>query len=674
MLTPPNPGCDNSNTRESNAKPELRVSSVLFVEQSKGGSLAQSVMNTVRRLSPMLGFTIKVVENAGSSLGSVLSNKNPWAGQVCGRPKCPPCAQGEEVVEDCKATNVLYESVCKDCNPGKKPNKNSSLHDDRAEASIYVGETSRSLSCRSTEHQRDYKTKKEDSHMVKHWITTHQGQEKPKFIQRVVNTYKSALERQVGEAVRIQLRGNTLNSLCGFNRSKVTRMVIDKEWDAKIWRENFDQRLISSVLADDDDIDVGTVRNAKRRLEGNKDDEEQVNTQLLKKRKIEDRSTYRWGMELNPDIDTKEVEARHIFLKSGPAVIRTPAIQTTLFQFNGPEMWCRELVLKSVTACVNIALEKEAEKEISVEIAASNRLFEDEGDWECPESRAETSARRAKEKTERTLWKLLDDLDIKVQKADLKLAKDQARKKAAESVRATKARIASETSRKITSFFKKSKERQPPTRDSHHVSDWEMEDLDPSSALEMLWDDTPALTSAQVELLNNKRDRAMRLRLAKRKKAEAVEKHRRKQELEEMADHLKSVLVTRLFDMLDEETLIPIADSDLMSARATLRVLAASDNVESLSNSGNLTSRRMHISWSLKIEIQSLDDRKAALLAMAKEWLWEILNNIMDSDCMTPPLRSRDRQSGIRDRQSGRCDRQSGNCDRQSAHPTASIQ
>ena len=189
------------------------------------------------------------------------------------------------------------------------------------------------------------------------------------------------------------------------------------------------------------------------------------------------------------------------------------------------------------------------------EIAASNRLFEDEGDWECPESRAETSARRAQEKTERTLWKMLDDLDIKVQKADLKLAKDQAKKKAAESGRAAKVRVASETSRKITSFFKKSKERRPPTRDSHHVSDWEMEDLDPSSALEMLWDDTPALTSAQVELLNSKRDRAMRLRLAKRKKAEAVEKHRRKQELEEMADHLKSVLVTRLFDMLDEETL-----------------------------------------------------------------------------------------------------------------------
>ena len=70
----------------------------------------------------------------------------------------------------------------------------------------------------------------------------------------------------MGEAVRIQLRGNNLNSLCGFNRSKVTRLVIDKEWDTKVWKENFDQRLIQTVLADEEDIDIGTVRNAKRRL------------------------------------------------------------------------------------------------------------------------------------------------------------------------------------------------------------------------------------------------------------------------------------------------------------------------------------------------------------------------------------------------------------------------
>ena len=69
----------------------IRTTSVLFVEQSKGGSLAKSIRETITRLSPMLGFNIKVVENAGRSLGSIFSNKNPWSGQVCGRQNCHPC-------------------------------------------------------------------------------------------------------------------------------------------------------------------------------------------------------------------------------------------------------------------------------------------------------------------------------------------------------------------------------------------------------------------------------------------------------------------------------------------------------------------------------------------------------------------------------------------------------
>ena len=122
--------------------------------------------------------------------------------------------------------------------------------------------------------------------------------------------------------MRIQLRGNTLNSLCGFNRSKVTRLVVDKEWDAKVWRENFEQKLVHIVLADEEDIDVGTVRNAKRRLEGNKT-EEQDNTQILKKRRIQDKSSYKWGMELDPNINVKEMENKSKFLKSGPVIMNT---------------------------------------------------------------------------------------------------------------------------------------------------------------------------------------------------------------------------------------------------------------------------------------------------------------------------------------------------------------
>ena len=178
---------------------------------------------------------------------------------------------------------------------------------------------------------------------------------------------------------------------------------------------------------------------------------------------------------------------------------------------------------------------------------------------------------------------------------------------------------------RLPKFKIKSKEQRPLIKDSHHASDWEMEDLDPNSALEMLWDDTPALTYKQVELLNNKRDRAMRLRLARRKKYEAVEKYQRKWELAEMADHLKDVLMNRLFEMLNKETNITLMDSKLLSARASIRVMAASDSLDSMVSSGSMTSRRMHISWSLNMVIQSIDDRRTSMLDMAREWLSEVV-------------------------------------------------
>ena len=122
--------------------------SVLFVEQTKGGLLAREIRSTVARISPKMGFTLRIVENAGSSLGSIFSNKNPWLGQRCGRSSCNPCSQGEEVVEDCKKQNILYESLCKECNPGKQE-PGAPLEDKRVSPSIYVGESARSLFERS---------------------------------------------------------------------------------------------------------------------------------------------------------------------------------------------------------------------------------------------------------------------------------------------------------------------------------------------------------------------------------------------------------------------------------------------------------------------------------------------------------------------------------------------
>ena len=209
---------------------------------------------TVRRLEPLLGFRLKVVENAGTALGILLSNKDPWAGRKCGRANCFPCKQKTKKVEDCKATNIVYESQCCSCNGEEKLKPIQDLSDTRSKASIYVGESSRSLQERSLEHHNDYLKKQEDSHMLKHWGESHKEEvERPQFNQFVVKQYKSCLERQIGEAVRIQHRGIVLNSAGVFNRSKLTKLVVDTDWDRKVFAENWIQQQNPVLTEDDDD-------------------------------------------------------------------------------------------------------------------------------------------------------------------------------------------------------------------------------------------------------------------------------------------------------------------------------------------------------------------------------------------------------------------------------------
>ena len=71
---------------------------------------------------------------------------------------------------------------------------------------VYVGETSRSIKERSEEHWSSYKSGSVKSHMVKHQNMEHGG-EPSEFVMRVVSHHKTALSRQIAEAVRIRRRG-----------------------------------------------------------------------------------------------------------------------------------------------------------------------------------------------------------------------------------------------------------------------------------------------------------------------------------------------------------------------------------------------------------------------------------------------------------------------------------
>ena len=45
------------------------------------------------------------------------------------------------------------------------------------------------------------------------------------------------MERQVGEAIRLEMRKNCLNYIGEFNRCTLTRLTVDREWDQKVHSE-----------------------------------------------------------------------------------------------------------------------------------------------------------------------------------------------------------------------------------------------------------------------------------------------------------------------------------------------------------------------------------------------------------------------------------------------------
>ena len=98
--------------------------------------------------------------------------------------------------------SVLYESECVECGQGEDVT-DSSLERKGKEASLYVGETARSLFERSQEHWKAAEQSKEESHMFQHTMETHKGKGIPMFKFKVVKSFRSALDRQIAEAIRI---------------------------------------------------------------------------------------------------------------------------------------------------------------------------------------------------------------------------------------------------------------------------------------------------------------------------------------------------------------------------------------------------------------------------------------------------------------------------------------
>ena len=118
--------------------------------------------------------------------------------------------------------------------------------------SLYVGESSRSIQERASEHMGAARRGDSKSHMVRHQALEHKG-EPPDFHFKVVSYHRTALNRQIKEAVRIRRRGgatNILNSKSEFNRCQIPRLVVEeKDDETRELRLKFEEQELRDLVA-----------------------------------------------------------------------------------------------------------------------------------------------------------------------------------------------------------------------------------------------------------------------------------------------------------------------------------------------------------------------------------------------------------------------------------------
>ena len=115
----------------------------------------------------------------------------------------------------------------------------------------------------------DARSGKSDSHIYKHWVNHHGGKETV-FSFKIVSFFSSALERQVGEAVRIVQTGASqiMNSKSVYNRSSLPRIIAkDTVDEMNLWDMNEEE--VARILVERDPEPIMTKK--QRRLEAMKD-------------------------------------------------------------------------------------------------------------------------------------------------------------------------------------------------------------------------------------------------------------------------------------------------------------------------------------------------------------------------------------------------------------------
>ena len=94
-----------------------RVTSVLRVPYSSGGTLREQINESVKDLAMPKGLKIKIQEQGGSKLAFHLTKSDPFPRDSCGRSTCPITCGDQGCGEQCYQAHSNYAILCSRCDP-----------------------------------------------------------------------------------------------------------------------------------------------------------------------------------------------------------------------------------------------------------------------------------------------------------------------------------------------------------------------------------------------------------------------------------------------------------------------------------------------------------------------------------------------------------------------------
>ena len=175
---------------------------VIFVPCTPKSELKETYERIIQRTD----IKMKVIEKRGQTLKDKLVRTNKTKEKECkDKENCLVCMKGGN--GKCRQENVTYKIECEECKD------------------VYIGETSRNAYTRGREHLSQMQRKDKNSILHRHQEQKHKDKETPSFRMTVTGSYRSALDRQITEAVQInrQPTDKLINNKCEFRQNKLMR-------------------------------------------------------------------------------------------------------------------------------------------------------------------------------------------------------------------------------------------------------------------------------------------------------------------------------------------------------------------------------------------------------------------------------------------------------------------